>query len=238
MNEATILPDDFPAFLTHSDEDTPIPTWKQVTRSTESVDPDFVVHLSRIVSGTEDEQVAMETWDTWPGNCRRSIALLVDKIHHEGWLDSVGSIKGWPWDGGFFFWPRTSDRDLAAVLDAQSGPGRAYTKCNYRAGLTARLGRWNHKGWKWGWIENDSPLAALHIGVFKDSSAEVHLDVFNPLCVNGTVRSDITRLPLIGSYNHKLFRLHRRWEQSQYASIVRTSANFYHLMRGRVPLSF
>ena len=88
-------------------------------------------------------------------------------------------------------------------------------------------------------MENDSPLAALHIGVFKDGSAEAHLDAFNPLYVNGTPRSHIIRLPVIGSYNRKLFRLHRRWEQSRrYAPIVRTSANFYHLMLGRVPLSF
>jgi hypothetical protein len=238
MNETTVLPDDFPSFLTHSDADTPIPTWKQVTRSTESVDTDFVSHLSLIVSGTEDEQTAVEMWDSWPGNYRRSTALLVDKIHHEGWLDAVGPIRGAPWDGGFFFWPRIDDRDLADVLNAKSGSAGAYTKCDYRAGLPARLGRWNHKGWRWGWMENDSPLAALHVGVFKDGSAEVHLDVFNPLCVNQTVSSDITRLPLLGSYNHKLFRLHRRWEQSQYGAIVRTSANFYHLMRGDVPLCF
>lgn len=238
MSEATVPREDFPEFLTHSDEDTPIPTWKQVTRSTESIDSDFVAHVSRIVSGTENERAAVETWDTWPGNHRRSFGLLVDKIYHEGWIDSVGPLRGEPWDGGFFFWPLTSDRDLADVLNAKSGRAGSYTKNNYRAGLPAGLARWNHKAWKWGWIENDSPLAALHIGVFKDGSAEVHLDVFNPLCVNGTVRSDITRLPLIGSYNHKLFRMHRRWEQAEYGSIVRTSANLYHLMRGRVPLSF
>jgi hypothetical protein len=238
MTEGTLLPDDFPAFLMHSDADTPVPTWKQVTRSTESVDPGFVAHISRIVAGTNDEQVAIETWDNWPGNYQRSIALLVDKICHEGWLDSVGPIRGTPWDGGFFFWPNQGDRALAEVLNSKSAPGGEYTRCTYRAGLTARLGRWGHKAWKWGWVENDSPLAALHVGVFKDGSAEVHLDVFNPLCVSGAVPSDITRWPLIGSYNHKLFSLHRRWEQSKYGAVARTSANFYHLMRGHVPLSF
>ena len=187
MTEGTVLPDDFPAFLMHSDDDTPVPTWKQVTRSTEAVDPGFVAHLSQIVAGTNDEQVAIETWDTWPGNYQRSIALFVDKIYHEGWLDSVGPIRGTPWDGGFFFWPHHGDRALADVLNSKSGPGGEYTRCTYRAGLTARLGRWGHKAWKWGWIENDSPLAALHVGVFKDGSAEVHLDVFNPLCVSGVV---------------------------------------------------
>jgi hypothetical protein len=238
MTQVADLPDDFPEFLRHSDEDTPVPTWKQVTRNGESIDPEFVAHVSRIVSGTEDEQAAMEVWNTWPGNCQRSIALLVDKIYHEGWLDSVGAIKGWPWDGGIFFWPRPGADELADVLNAKSGSGGAYTQCTYRAGLSAWLARWGHEAWKWSWIENDSPVASLHIGVFEDGSAEVHLDVFNPLYVNGPPRSDVTRLPLIGSYNHELFRLHRRWERSQYASITRTSANFYHLMLGRVPLSF
>jgi hypothetical protein len=238
MNEVTILPDHFPASLRHSDEDTPTPTWKQITRSGEAVDPEFVAYISRIVSGTEDEQVAMEIWDTWPGNYQRSIALLVDKIYYEGWLHCVGPIKGWPWDGGFFFWPRCGEDELAEVLNSKSGGSGGYTKCSYHSGLSARLARWGHKAWKWSWIENDSPVASLHIGVFKDGSAEVHLDVFNPLYVNRAPRSEITRLPLIGAYNYKLFRLHRRWEQSQYASIARSSANFYHLMRGTVPLCF
>jgi hypothetical protein len=238
MKEITVLPDDFPPFLSHSDADTPVPTWKQLTRSTESIDNNFVTHISLIVSGTEDEVAAVEVWNSWPANVRRSTALLVDKILNEGWLESVGPIKGAPWDGGFFFWPRFGDGELARILNEKSGGNGAYTKSSYRAGLPAGLSRRNHKGWKWGWMENDSPLAALHVGVFKDSSAEVHLDVFNPLYVNQNDGSEITRLPLIGRYNHKLFRLHRRWEQSQYGSIVRTSANFYHMMKGRVPLSF
>jgi hypothetical protein len=239
MSGVADLPGDSPAFLRHSDEDTPIPTWKQVTRSTKSADPEFLAHVSRIISGTDDEQVAQATWNTWPGNCQRSIALLVDKIYYEGWLDSVGPIKGWPWDGGFFFWPRFGEEALAGVLNSKSGSSGAYTECKYQNGLSACLARWTHRAWKWSWMENDSPFAALHIGVFKDGSAEVHLDAFNPLYVNGTPRSHIIKLPMIGSYNRKLFRLHRRWEQSRrYAPIVRTSANFYHLMLGRVPLCF
>jgi len=66
----------------------------------------------------------------------------------------------------------------------------------------------------------------------------VHLDVFNPVFTNGARRLDVTTLPGIGSYNHRLFRLHRRWEGTEYAPVSRTSANYYHLMRGRVPLSF
>ena len=238
MNEANVLPDDFPAFLRHSDEDTPVPTWKQITRSADSTDPRFSRRISQIVGGTEDERKAVEIWDDWPPNYQRSTALLVDKINHEGWLGVVGPIRGLPWDGGFFFWPRPDSDALADALNVRSARGGAYTQCNFRAGLPAWLGRWSHKGWKWGWIENDSPLAALHVGVFKDGSAEVHLDVFNPLYINGTARAQITKLPLIGSYNHNLFRMHRRWEQSRYGAIARTSANFYHLMIGQVPLSF
>ena len=234
----TDLPYDFPASLNHSDDDTPTPTWQQVTRSTQRVDPSFVAHVARIVSGTEDEQIARETWENWPGNCQRSIALLVDKIYHEGWLDLVGPIKGWPWDGGFFFWPRTGNRDLTDLLDAKSGRGGTYTKCDFRSGLFARLGCWGHKAWKTGWMENDSPTASLHIGIFEDNSAEVHLDVFNPLCVNGPACSGTVTIPFLGSYNHRLLRLHRRWEHSRYGAVTRTSANFYHLMREHVPLSF
>src|SRR4029079_1003183 len=137
--QISALPDDFPPFLTHSDQDTPIPTWKQVTRTMQSVDPAFVRQISRIVANTEDELVAMETWDSLPGNCQRSIALLIDKIYHEGWLDAVGPIKSWPWDGGFFFMPQTGQRTLTDLLDSKSGRDRTYTKCDYRSGLFARL---------------------------------------------------------------------------------------------------
>jgi hypothetical protein len=81
-------------------------------------------------------------------------------------------------------------------------------------------------------------MAALHVGILKDGSAEVHLDAFNPLYINGAPRGDIVRIPIVGSFNRRLFRLHRRWEHKRYGSLTRTSANFYHLMRGRVQLSF
>jgi hypothetical protein len=236
--DSTVLPDDFPDFLKHSDQDTPVPTWQQITRTADSRDAAFVAHISQIVSGSNDERTAMETWDSWAGNSKRSTALLLDKINHEGWLDSVGPIKGWPWDGGFFFWPRHGEDDLARVLSEKSVEGGGYIECNYRAGLTAMLAKWNHKGWKQGWVETDSPFASLHVGIFGDGSAEVHLDVFNPLYVSGAPRSQIMRAPLIGAFNYGLFRLHRRWEHSKLGSVSRTSANFYHLMLGRVPLSF
>lgn len=228
-----------PAILAHSDADTPIPTWKQLTRSASLVNPGMAERVSRIVGGADDEIQAVNVWESWPGNVRRSVALLVDKIHHEGWLDLVGPITGWPWDGGFFFsLGDAGHKKLVEALDVKSGKGGVYTRCAFREGLPAVLSGWNHPGWRRSWLENDTPFAALHVGLFDSGSAEVHLDLFNPLHTNGAPRSEIIRLPGFGSYNHRLFRLHRRWEGPRRASITRTSANFYHLMRGRVPLCF
>ena len=88
-------------------------------------------------------------------------------------------------------------------------------------------------------MENNAATAALHVGLRENGMAEVHMEVYNSLFTNGAPRKDVTRIPFVGSYNHKLFPLHRRWEQSEYQQYVRTSANFYHLMREEnVPLSF
>lgn len=228
-----------PAILAHSDDDTPIPTWKQVTRSVCSINSEMVGHLTRIVGGANDAMQAVEVWDSWPGNVRRSVALLVDKIYHEGWLDFVGPLAGWPWDGGFFFSPRGGDQEtLAELLDAKALEGSGYTRCSLRDGLAAYLSGWNHPGWQQSWIENDTPFAALHVGLFESGSAEVHLDLFNPIYTNGAPRSEVIKVWGLGAYNHKLFGLHRRWEGPRRAAVTRTSANFYHLMQDRVPLSF
>jgi len=227
---------DFPALLRHSDEDTPVPTWQEVTRNADS---EMAGHVARVVAGTVDEQAALEVWSSWSGRCRRSVAILIDKICHEGWLESVGPISGAPYDGGFFFLPRLSPAGtLEDVLDGKARYDRVYTKSRLRNGLAAYLSSWNHRAWRHSWIENDTPFSSLHVGVLKDGSAEVHLDVFNPAFTNGAPRLDVMTLPGIGSYNHRLFRLHRRWEGREYAPITRTSANYYHLMHGRVPLCF
>ena len=199
----------------------------------------MIAHVSRIISGNDDEQAAREVWDTWPGNYRRSVALLVDKIYNEGWLDRVGQIEGWPWDGGFFFQPRANEGfTFADVMSAKSGKGGVYTELSLRNGLFAYLNRRAHKGWLRGWMENDEAMAALHVGIFESGTAEVHFDVFNSLYTNRAARTGVVRIPVLGSYNHTLFMMHRRWEQSPYAPLVRTSANLYHAMQGRVPLSF
>lgn len=228
-----------PVSLAHSDADTPIPTWKQLTRSVHAINSEMAQQVSRIVGGTDDEGQAVAVWDSWAGSARRSVGLLVDKIYHEGWLDLVGPIAGWPWDGGFFFSPREADhRSLADVLDVKARKDGVYTRCSFRDGLPAYLSGWNHPAWRRSWIENDTPFASLHVGVFENGSAEVHLDLFNPLFTNGAPRSQVIKLLGFGSYNHKLFGLHRRWEGPGHAADTRTSANFYHLMRGRVPLCF
>ena len=235
------LPPDYPDNLRHTDADTPVPTWEQVTRSTGGDNAEMIAYLSRIVANTEDALAAREHWDSWPANYRRTVGILVDKIYNEGWLDVVGHInEGWPWDGGFYFWPLATERGtLAQVLDSKSGRRGVYTQCDLRSGLFAYINIWNHKDWKLGWMENDAPTAALHVGIRENGMAEVHLEVYNSLYTKGAPRKDVTRIPFVGSYNHKLFPLHRRWEQSEHQTYVRTSANFYHLMREEnVPLSF
>jgi hypothetical protein len=235
------LPEDFPDSLRHTDEDTPVPTWEQVTRSSEAKNDEMIAHLSRIVGDTTDEALAKERWEGWPNNYQRSVALLVDKIYNEGWLDFVGPIKDWPWDGGFFFHARDDNHQgLAGMLDAKSSDGDGtYIQCRIGEGLFAYLNIKNHRGWAKGWMETDAGMAALHVGLFPDGLMEAHFDVFNALHIKDARREDLIKIPLIGAYNQKMFKMHKRYELAkEYAGIVRTSANFYHMMKGVVPLSF
>lgn len=233
------LPDDFPDFLRHSEDDTPVPTWLQVTRSTEGANDEMTAHVSRMIVGADNHRSGREAWESWSGNEKRSFALLVDKIYDEGWLDWVGQIEERVWDGGFFFRPRANGGlTFAEMMNAKSGRGGVYTECRLRNGLFAYLNRRGHKEWLRGWMENDEAMAALHVGIFESGTAEAHLDVFNSLYINRAPSSDVVRIPLLGSYNHRLFMLHRQWELSCYAPRARTAVNFYHVMRGRVPLSF
>ena len=228
-----------PCFLNHSNGDTPVPTWEQLTRTVSGSSVWMVEHVTRILGAPGDAELGRERWDLLPDRVQRSVGLMIDKICHEGWLDAVGRISGVPWDGGFFFEPRETSRGtLSEVLDSKSGAGGCYVACRARNGLFAYLSARNHRGWRQSWIENDSATASLHAGIFGNGIAEVHLDAFNPMFIVGAWRGDLVRLPLVGSYNHRLFRLHRRWEQSEYGAKVRTSANFYHLMRETVPVSF
>lgn len=234
------LTKDLPDFLKRSNDRAPVPTWEQLTRTGASSNPEMVKHVTRILGAAGDPGGAREIWALLPGEYQRSVALLIDKICNEGWLDAVGRVSGWPWDGGFFFEPRETSRGtLAEVLDSKSGSRGSYTACNARNGLFAYLSARNHRGWRQSWMENDAATAALHVGIFESGVAEVHFDAFNPLFTNGAAPGELIRIPMVGSYNRRLFELHRRWEQGKHASTVRTSACFYHLLhRETVPLSF
>ena len=63
----------------------------------------------------------------------------------------------------------------------KSGQDGVYTRCSFRYGLPAYLSGWNHPGWQRSWIENDTPFASLHVGIFENGTAEAHLDLFNPI---------------------------------------------------------
>lgn len=234
------LTKDLPDFLKRWNDSAPVPTWEQLTRTGSSSNPQMVEHVTRILGAAGETAAAREIWALLPGECQRSVALLIDKIYNEGWLDAVGRISGWPWDGGFFFEPREASRGtLAEVLDSKSGSRGSYTACNAKNGLFAYLSARNHRGWRQSWMENDAATAAVHVGIFESGIAEVHFDAFNPLFTNGAARTELVSIPFVGSYNRRLFRLHRRWEQGKQASTVRTSACFYHLLhRETVPLSF
>ena len=137
MNDATKR---LPGFLQHTSASTPVPTWEQVTRTLSSSKVPTMEHVTRILGGTQGAGAAREKWDLLPGDSRRSVALLIDKIYHEG-----GSIrwrnKRTPWDGGFFE-PRTTSRGtLAEVLDSKSNANGGYTACLARNGLFAYLSR-------------------------------------------------------------------------------------------------
>ena len=233
------VPRDYPDYLRHSDDDTPVPAWAQVTRGVAAANPDRIARVARVVAGTDDERAARAVWEAWPGNYQRSTALLIDKVDDEGWLDSIGQIDGWPWDGGFFCWPRETARGtFSEVLDSMSGAGGTMIASRIGNGLFAYLNAYPHKAWEQGWMETDTATAALHVGLMADGRVEIHLDVFNPLFINGAPARDLVRIPRLGVFNRKQYWLHRRWEQSRYASLTRTSANLYHLMRASVPLSF
>lgn len=238
INQFDDLPDEYPDYLRHKDDDAPVPTWEQITRSTESFNSEMTESVTRIIAGTEGTEEAQAAWNQWPANYQRSVALLIDKIYNEGWLDSVGKIIS-PWDGGWYFYPRETERgSLAEILDSKAGADGTYTRSSLKEGLFAFLNSWNHKSWRESWMENDAGYAAIHVGIFENGTVEVHFEAFNPLFTKGAAYSDVVDIPLLGAFNYKFFQLHRRWEQSEFATHARRSANFYYMMREEVPLCF
>ncbi|HKY04010.1 MAG TPA: hypothetical protein VJQ56_03925, partial [Blastocatellia bacterium] len=137
--DLTTLPEDYPEYLRHTDEETPVPSWEQVTRSVREPNLEMIDHVTRLV-GADNDAAGREIWAVWPGAVRRSVALFIDKIYNEGWLASVGPIRHNPWDGGFFFWPHKGDTGwLWEILDQKSGRRGVYTKSSIENGLFAYL---------------------------------------------------------------------------------------------------
>ena len=58
------VPRDYPDYLKHSDHDTPVPTWAQVTRSVAAPNCEMIAQVARIVANTDDENAAREVWQT------------------------------------------------------------------------------------------------------------------------------------------------------------------------------
>lgn len=235
----TTLPDDFPAYLRHSDADTPAPTWDQVTLSADAPNREMIQHVARIVADTDDAAAARDVWSSWAADERRTVALIVDRIYAQGWLDAVGPLHN-IWAGAFNCYPRDTARGaFADVLESLAGDDGPFIECSIRNGLFAFLNAIQHRDWKQGWMETGVANAALHVGLKESGLVEIHMEVFNPLFIKGAPRKDVLRVPLAGAFNHRLFFLHRHWEQGDMGGKSRTSANFYHLMRGQgLPLSF
>jgi len=82
-------PDRLPDCLRHSDDDTPIPTWRRITEA----HPTDAERISKIIARTPEPSSAEDVWNSWSGSVRRSVALLLDKIKHEGWLDAIDGIE-------------------------------------------------------------------------------------------------------------------------------------------------
>ncbi|HSE99082.1 MAG TPA: hypothetical protein VLD57_12510, partial [Blastocatellia bacterium] len=223
MINTIALPHDYPDELKFAEEDAPVPTWQQLTRSVGSINVEMTASISRIIALTDDADYARSIWELWTGNIQRSLALFIDKIYNEGWLDSVGHLVNW-WDGGIVFKPRVTARGtIADVLASKAGPGGVYTESTLGNGLFAYLNSWNHSAWQRSWMENNAGKAALHVGLFNDGAVEVHLEAYNPLYTNGAPPSEVIEIPFLGSFNYRYFDLHRRWDQSEFAAVARTS---------------
>jgi hypothetical protein len=228
-----------PSELAHSDADSPVPTWAQLTgRNAERA-----AAMARIFAHPGDERAARARFEALTPQYRRGLGLLFDKITNEGWFDSIDVIKNDPWDTAFHFFPRkTANGSFEQVMDAKTRVDRRYTENNLANGVFAYLNSWNHTSWVRAWMENDVPNAALHIGIFVDGSVEVHMETYNPLYTNGArlPKNVVVWAPGFGALNVTTWKLHRKWENDQaLAPVSRTSANYYHFMKTLgMPLSF
>ncbi|TBR22580.1 hypothetical protein EPO15_07765 [bacterium] len=219
---------DLPEELRHDARGAPVPAWDQLVRG------DRAAHLRRILGGSDAE--AKARFGSWSPEVRRAFGLFLDKFDNEGWLGVVGPLLQDPWQDTVVFKPVEGPYGgLAKVLSDKPGQ---YTENSLGNGAAAYLTAWNHKNWTRGWMENDVPNACLHVGLTDAGAAEAHFEAYNPLFTNGAAKADVVWAPLFGSLNARLMAQHKRWEDPPNNARSRTSANFYHLMKGRVPLSF
>jgi len=223
-----------PPELQHSDADSPVPTWEQLTRDG---DPTRTAHVVRIVGGG-DASLARAAFAGWTASVRRGFALLIDKIDNEGWLDSVDRLEGDPWESAFHFRARTAAGSFEQIMVTKAEHDGVYTENTLYNGASAYLTKWNHQNWTRGWIENDIPHAALHVGIAGDGAIEVHMELYDPIYTNGAPLSELYWAPGFGWINWRLTGMHLYWETGARAQ-YRTSANYYHFLNDAgFPLSF
>jgi hypothetical protein len=224
-----------PAELRHSDKDTPTPTFEALVGA--KTENDISAHVARILGGGKVED-ARTVFEGWSPSFRRGFALLIQKIFSAGWLDGVGPLVD-VWDTAMRFVPQTTDRgSLKDVLAAKAAADGTYVENTVRSGAFAFLAKAHHQDWKRAWMETDVPHANLHVGFLADGNADVHMELYNPLFIKGAPFGDIIFVPGAGSANAPLALKHQHLEAGA-AGSSRTSANYYHFMRGEgVPLFF
>jgi hypothetical protein len=221
-----------PAELSHDETDTPTPAWDQAIRRWEGDDSVVRAAVLRLFE-TDDESSARATFESWTPTIRRGFVVLVDRICNEGWLDSVGALVS-IFDSALHFRARG---DLASVLETKAREGR-YIENTIANGAFAYLNKTNHKDWVRAWAESDREHAGFHVGVFADGHFEVHMELYNPMFVNGAPTLDLFWAPGFGWINRRLFFLHQKWEAGAQAS-NRRSANYWHFLHDDgFPLSF
>jgi hypothetical protein len=234
-DDGSVGRDQVPSSLRHDESDAPVPTWEQVTKSTERRDDHRTLAVTRLLGGTEEE--ARDRFERLEPRERRSFALLVDKIDNEGWLDQVGRVSAL-WDDTMFFDVRDASDGVTPLAERLAGASN-YTQNTAWNGLAAYFNAWNHPDWTDAYMENDAGHGALHVGIFEDGTGEVHFEVYNALFTNGAPSGQVVWGPGVGWLNAWHFARHQWWEGARFGPVTRRSANFYFLLRdGGVPMSF
>ena len=227
-----------PAEIDHSDADTPLPSWSQLVREGASPYAPSAMqeHVVRILAPGAPRD-ARARFESWPPTVRRGFAILMDKLYNEGWLDEVDRMENDPWDTAFHFRPRDLDR-FEKTMHVKADHDGVYTENSWWNGAAAYLTRaWNHSAWRVGWMENDVSNAALHVGIFDNGVVEVHMELYNPLYTNGAPFYELVGAPGVGWMHGRMTYMHKTWEAGAEGK-NRTSANYYHFVKGAGWLGF